>query len=180
VRTRIPAAGLVPLLLLLMAAAACSKPNDGDGVASAGGTAAPSLTPSLSKLDQMINYTRCMREHGVPMDDPVVQGDNVNPGRIDKGAAGDKLFPADDACKHLRPAPEAGPQLDFKNELARRFAQCMRAHGVENFPDPAADGSGTQVSAEVGADPQFQEARETCKAQSDAEFRSGAPSAGTR
>lgn len=162
---------LVPILLITTAA--CSKPDDGKGVASADGGSAPTATASLSPLDQMIAYTRCMREHGVPMADPEVDGDIVRPGHIDKGAAGDKLFPAEEVCKRYRPAQQAGTEMDLKIELALRLARCMRANGVENFPDPGPDG--TRISAEVGSDPDFITAREICEAQADAQWASRAP-----
>jgi hypothetical protein len=165
------------LPLVLVTAAACSNSDDGEGVASVRGSATPSTTPSVSRLDQMIRFTQCMREHGVPMTDPEVDGDNVRQGRIDKGAAGDKLFPADDACKQYRPPQETGPVVDLKNELARQEARCMREHGVENFPDPNTDGF-NRISEEVGNDPQYPEARDFCRAQAEAEFASRAPSPG--
>src|SRR4051794_30932522 len=117
------------LAFLLIAATACSTSDDGKNVASAGGTAVPSATPSLSQLDQLVRYTRCMREHGVPMTDPVVDGTNVRRGPVDKAAAGDKLFPAEDACKQFLPPPETGPEADQKNQLALLYARCMREHG---------------------------------------------------
>jgi hypothetical protein len=118
-----------------------------------------------------------MREHGVPMTDPEVDGDTVRQGRPDKGAAGDKLFPAEDACKQYRPAQETGPGMDLKKELTRTEAKCMREHGVENFPDPAADGT-IQVPSEVGADPQYMDARQICRAQSELEWASRRPTPG--
>ncbi|GAA4557760.1 hypothetical protein [Planotetraspora kaengkrachanensis] len=173
-RKRLLAGCLLPLLLVM--AAACSKSDDGKGVASVDGTATPSVTQSVSRLDQLIRYTHCMREHGVPMTDPEVDGDTVRQGHADKGAAGDKLFPAEDACKQYRPPQEVGPVMDLKKELALKESRCMREHGVENFPDPGPDG--TRVPSEVGADPDFMDARETCRAQTVAEFASRAPSPG--
>jgi hypothetical protein len=166
------------LSFLLIAATACSKPDDGKDVASVGGTAVPSATPSLSKLDQMVRYTRCMREHGVPMTDPVADGTNVRRGTVDKDAAGDKLFPAEDACKQFLPPQETGTGVDEKNELARLYSRCMREHGVEKFPDPGPDG--TRVPSEVGEDPQYPQARAACDAQINAAWASTHPSAGTK
>jgi hypothetical protein len=119
-----------------------------------------------------------MREHGVPMTDPTVDGTNVRRGTVDKEAAGDKLFPAEDACKHLLPPRETGPGADEKNELALLYSRCMREHGVEKFPDPGPDG--TRVSSEVGEDPQYWEARAACEAQTDAAWASKHPSPGAR
>jgi hypothetical protein len=168
--------GLLPLLVL--AAAACTRSDDGKGVASVGGSATPSVTPSVSRLDQLTRYSQCMREHGVPMADPEVDGDTVRQGRYDKGAvSADTEIKAEEACKQYRPPQERGPDVDLKSELARQEARCMREHGVENFPDPNPDGP-TRISEEVGGDPQFAEAREFCRAQTTAALASARPSAG--
>ncbi|MEU6430915.1 hypothetical protein ABZ860_33875 [Microbispora sp. NPDC046973] len=173
-RTRLLAVCLLPLLL--GTAAACGESNDGRGVASVDGSAAASVTPSLSRLDLLTRLSQCMREHGVPMADPEVEGDTVRQGRYEKGAVSeDTEIKAEEACKQYRPPQERGPGMDLKKELARRFARCMREHGVEKFPDPDPDGP-TRVSSEVGADPRYPQARQACDAQTDAAFRSMRPS----
>jgi hypothetical protein len=48
---------------------------------------------------------------------------------------------------------------------ALRFAQCMRSHGVSNFPDPSS-GGGLYITPSSGLNPQspaFQSARQSCK-----------------
>lgn len=50
-----------------------------------------------------------------------------------------------------------------KNAL--KFSQCMRAHGVSNFPDPNGQGQ-VQIGASSGIDPRsstFQSARQACQ-----------------
>jgi hypothetical protein len=45
-----------------------------------------------------------------------------------------------------------------------KFANCMRSHGVPNFPDPSA-GGGIQINSSSGIDPQspaFQDAQKAC------------------
>ena len=58
----------------------------------------------------------------------------------------------------------AGGTAADPREAARAFAQCMRANGVTDFPDPDADGKFPR-SAEQGAhdDPRFQAAEEKCR-----------------
>jgi hypothetical protein len=163
------------LPLLLVTAAACSKSDDGKDVASVDGSATPSATTSLSRLDQMLKYTQCIRAHGVPMADPRVDGDSVSRGRIEPGFDKNKFDAADEACKQYEPPQEHSPDMALKEELARQFARCMREHGVENFPDPNPNGR-TRVSQSVGDDPQYPQARETCDAQTDAAFASARPS----
>jgi hypothetical protein len=164
------------LALVLTTATACTGSDDGKGVASAGGTAAPSVTPSLSLLEQGIRWARCMRAHGVPQPDPVAaNGDGIRfQGYSKDGVDPDAVRQAQEACKSLSPVlPEADRAR--KQDLSRLLARCMRAQGVENFPDPQPDGH-FEISPQVEQDPQFPSAKETCDAQEDAAAASGRPS----
>jgi hypothetical protein len=59
-----------------------------------------------------------------------------------------------------------------------QFAQCMRAHGVTNFPDPTAEGSFNLPSGMTGS-PQFASADQSCKSLAPAGSLSGrAPTTG--
>jgi hypothetical protein len=45
-----------------------------------------------------------------------------------------------------------------------KYADCMRAHGVPNFPDPISAGGGVQLSSEVNTQsPAFQSAQSACQ-----------------
>ncbi|MDG6106721.1 hypothetical protein Daura_29145 [Dactylosporangium aurantiacum] len=156
---RVLAALLLPLLLL----AACTTADDGARVASAGGTATPGSTPTLSFQEQGLRHARCMREHGVPEADPVVDGNgNVRVGGgYDKGSIdGEVLERAVAACEQYRPVLDAG-ELAGKLDVAREESRCMRAHGVEDFPDPEPD-LDLEVPDSARQDPQYEEARAAC------------------
>jgi len=170
-RTRLCA----PLLLSLLLATACSAGSGDPDVASAAGTPSPHTTPTTSRFDQFVAYAQCMREHGVPMSDPQQDGDRVLRPRVDPGFDKGEADAAEEKCKSLQPPQETGPEMDQKIELARRFAVCMRAHGVENYPDPDADGR-TRVSDEVGNDPQNPDARDACDAETAKQLASLRPS----
>jgi hypothetical protein len=43
-----------------------------------------------------------------------------------------------------------------------QFAQCMRSHGLANFPDPTAQGT-FNLPASVTSSPQFQSADQACR-----------------
>ncbi|MFC4534243.1 hypothetical protein [Sphaerisporangium dianthi] len=173
-RTRFLVVCLLPLLLV--ATAACTAPADGKGVASAGGSAEPSATASLSLLDQGIRWARCMREHGVPQPDPVVtNGDGVRYEGLTKDAVdGSVLKKAQEACEKLRPVLPADVR-EMKQGLSRLFARCMREQGVEDFPDPEPDGRFV-IEPPVENDPRFPAAKETCDAREDAAAASARPS----
>jgi hypothetical protein len=114
---------------------------------------------------------QCIREHGVAnFPDPVVSagqltlpGDNEPPPGADAAVAACRsilerlpasaLGEGDDA-----PGPEDVTQL-------LKFAQCIREHGIPDWPDPKADGSfplnGTPLEHE-GKSPRLQRATEAC------------------
>jgi hypothetical protein len=141
------AAGLLAAGLL---AAACGGPA-GPGVANAGPTS--SASPSTSASGSALAYSRCMRAHGITkFPDPDSHGDlglNAGPGSgIDPNSPQFKA--ADRACKHLMPAPNAGQAAKDRPALLR-YARCMRAHGIPDFPDPE-PGGGFSIKASRGSD----------------------------
>jgi hypothetical protein len=159
---------LIPLLLIT---AACTSAPDTPDVATVDGTATPRATTTASRLEQLIRYSQCMREHGVPMTDPQADGGGVREGRVEPGFDKSKTDAAIASCQQFRPPRETGPQADLKTELSRLMARCMRENGVENFPDPNPDGA-TRIPDEVGADPQYPDAKRLCDARVDAAFAS--------
>lgn len=46
-------------------------------------------------------------------------------------------------------------------QQALKFAQCMRAHGVSNFPDPT--GQGIRINPSIASSPAFRTAQNACK-----------------
>ena len=154
------------LAALALLAAACGGRASGPGVArgqSTPSTTTGSLSPGGSQTSA-IAYAVCMRSHGVPnFPDPNSQGqfDANLPHNAPQFPAAQK------ACQKLLPgggqttagAPGLGPQ-----QLAQllKFAKCMRAHGVPEFPDPTSKG----LTPGNGIDPnspQFKAAQQACK-----------------
>jgi len=151
-------------ILALVVAAGCAKPDDGAPVASVSGTIAPSATPNQSVLEQGLRHAQCMRDHGVPEADPRVNSD----GGVSVGGGYDKhtldqdvLDKAIEACKPYQVVMPPDVQA-AKLASARDAAQCMRAHGVENYPDPDPNDLSRSVPDEVRDDPQYDEAKEIC------------------
>ena len=141
------AAGLIGVGLL---AAACGGPA-GPGVANAG--PASSASPSASASGSALAYSRCMRAHGITkFPDPDSHGDigiNAGPGSgIDPNSPQFKA--ADRACKPLLPAPNPSQAAKDRPKMLR-YARCMRAHGVTDFPDPQ-PGGGIQATGSPGSD----------------------------
>jgi hypothetical protein len=116
-----------------------------------------------------------MRSHGVPnFPDPTSNGTlNVNfqtggkggsPGSSGINRNSSQYISADQDCRHLLPG---GVPTPAQNQLALvkglKFAQCMRSHGIPNFPDPTAANA---VHLGAGVDPgspQFQNAQKICQ-----------------
>ena len=134
----------------------------GSGAASPGGSTSSAAA-----------YSACMRRNGVSnFPDPDANGRlalRFGPGTgLDPNSA--QFRHAQQACRSLAPrGGKTSPQAQRKAlEQALAFSQCMRAHGVKNFPDPQAAGGGVRLSigSNSGIDPnspQFQAAQRACK-----------------
>jgi hypothetical protein len=147
-------------------AAACGGPV-GPSVANAGPTS--SASPSASASGSALAFSRCMRAHGITgFPDPDSHGNlglNAGPGSgIDPSSP--QYHAADQACRHLMPAPNPSQAAHDRPALLR-YARCMRAHGVTDFPDPQ-PGGGIQASGSPGSDlnannPIYKAAANACK-----------------
>jgi hypothetical protein len=143
-------------------------------VLSVGLAACGSDPKSSGKSDQekfeeaALKHAQCLREHGVQASDP-------QPGKGFQvvGKPGDdmnKLKRAEDACKHFiddvpPPKVDAGQQAEM-TDRALKFSQCMRAHGVPDFPDPQIESGGRmtmKLPKSIGPDnPRVQAAQKAC------------------
>jgi hypothetical protein len=110
-----------------------------------------SPTPSASNPQQIpalaLEYSRCVRDHGIPsFPDPTISDGNISYGTDDSMKAAVVAHPdAIAACKSIQDRiSQAGgknQQLTAaeKQKLVE-FAGCVRKHGVPEWPDPDADG----------------------------------------
>jgi hypothetical protein len=115
-------------------------------------------------------YSKCMRSHGVlDFPEPNSQGNTViNGGPGSDLNPGSPVFQAASrACAAYQP-PGPTPAQEVKMlAQALKFSQCMRAHGLPNFPDPKVlnGGIGIRIGPGTGLDPsspQFQAAQQAC------------------
>jgi hypothetical protein len=184
-RTILVAAALAALGLSMLAGG-CSAPGLSPDVATVGqpsdaaaDTPGTTTAPAKDPKEAALDFARCMREHGVEMDDPDISGDGRVAIRIRPGDGGG---PADDAAvKACQPAMDAAMQQSTKKmdpaeearmrENALAFARCMREHGID-VPDPTFDGGVMKgrIAGGPGTDgpdpdsPAFQEAQKACEA----------------
>jgi hypothetical protein len=91
-------------------------------------------------------YAECLRRHGHPqIADPSIASD----GRIDFGAQDDavtqasRALPGTTCLRELVALKDAPPLPPTPAELHRAvlFSQCVRRHGIPDWPDPRADGT---------------------------------------
>ena len=168
---------------------ACGGGAKDDAVASLSGSGSTSTTVKGKKgsmqdmRDSLLDYTRCLRKHGVQVSDPSFgsNGPSGN-GGMSAGAAGggggavianpagsislpnpnDPAFKAaDKACQPIlrrgqQNLPQPSPEEQAKaRDHALAFAKCMREHGID-MPDPTFDSEGhiaISVPGPKGGDP---------------------------
>jgi hypothetical protein len=114
----------------------------GAGCGSAGSTVSDTQTTGsttiadngLSKQEKAVKFAECMRASGVPhFPDPDPKGE-FNFG-VDVSV--EVWTKAVDSCKALKPPGALSAKRTPKEQTASlRFAQCVREHGVKDFPDP--------------------------------------------
>jgi hypothetical protein len=111
------------------------------------GSSGPSSSSPAGKdptgaYSQALAYSNCMRAHGVSnFPDPTTNGGGVqfsigsNSGVNPQAPA---FQTAQQSCRHLMPGggtPSAQASAQAKAALLRT-SECMRAHGITDFPDP--------------------------------------------
>jgi hypothetical protein len=159
-------AGMIALGLF---AAACNKDNAADPTVArlSGSAASATSSASESAHGSLLAYSRCMRSHGIKdFPDPSGNGDlgiQAGPGS-DLNPKNPQVAAADRSCRPL--LPNHGQPPPGAKQAALKYAQCMRSHGISDFPDPQADGRLT-IGGRSGSDlnpdnPQFKRADQAC------------------
>ena len=168
----------VPVLLLpaLLVLAACGAGSP--GVAHLGGGSSPSASSgssgSGSSAHGLEAFSQCMRAHGVAgFPDPGSGGTlAINANSLGMDPNSPTFQNAQKACqKDLPNGGQVSPsQQAAMEQQALKFSQCMRAHGIANFPDPVfhhgSGGAGVSLQLPPGTDPQspqFQAAQSACQ-----------------
>jgi hypothetical protein len=154
-------------------------PYSASGASAAAGAGKSTSPESGSNRQQkMVAYSQCMRAHGVPEFPEPVEGHLLIRGAVHNGHRtainpGSAQFQAaQKACGKLLPnggVPSAAEQAKVQ-ESALKFSQCMRTHGVPNFPDPTFGGGGRvalKITGGTGGidpnSPQFKTAQKACQ-----------------
>lgn len=147
------------------------------GLLAAGcGTSSPARG-STPRTVAALEFTKCMRGHGVPsLPDPGsrVSGPFDSIGDVEIPTTIDTQSPAfqgaQAACQGLLSAilsSQGKPAVTASVKAAViAHAECMRTHGVADFPDPTFPASGGIAITDAGTDPQspaYQHAQSVCR-----------------
>lgn len=177
-------AGLAVAAASMLGVAACGGSSPGSHVASLGASNnSGSTTTTLPKGNpsQLLDeWASCMRSHGDPNQvDPTIDANKVIHVTFPSGAGGgpgpnvigkDANNPCDpylqgasSALRGGKPPPKPDPAK------LEKFSQCMRAHGIADFPDPSSNGLQIQAGGPNGGssdlnpnNPTFKTASQTC------------------
>lgn len=144
----------------LITAAALALPAACSGSPSSAGSGGSPLAGGSATSPSAVAYSACMRSHGVPnFADPGSNGQVPKADPQVLGISSSQLQAAQRTCQRLYPTNggtlsanslrrcyESGvcPQALVQQALnaGLKFAQCMRSHGVANWPDPSTDSQG--------------------------------------
>ena len=148
---------LVAAVLAAVAVAACSGGSPAS-VTSGGGN------PNKGALA----YASCMRAHGISdFPDPNAQGGFSAPNGMNVNSP--QYAAANNACKSLTGNATPPPYNPATVAALVKYAKCMRAHGISNFPDPNAQGhldisaNGKNGTSDLSPDnPQYATANRAC------------------
>jgi hypothetical protein len=144
-----------------------------------GSSEQPAAAKSANRQDQMLAYSRCMRQNGVPDFPDPVNGQLQIPLDAEGSLAlnSPQMKAAREACKGLMTGV-VDTERTVSSEDQRRameFSRCMRENGVPNMPDPGPDGR-LQINPDKdGVDitsPQFRAASRACRDLRPTEFPS--------
>jgi hypothetical protein len=147
------AAAIIVAAVLVLLAAACSGSPSSAGLGGSSNAGGSTNSPSA------VGYSHCMRSHGVlSYPDPNSSGTLPKVSAQRLGVSTSQLQAAQSACQQLLPNTGGSfdqqvrqcylagncPQALVQQMLTvgRKFARCMRSHGVSNWPDPTLDSQG--------------------------------------
>ena len=144
---------LVPCALASLVLAACG-----------GSGSKASASSSQGNEQQILKFTRCMREHGVNISTP--KGPGGGPINV-TGTNPQVMEAAQKACARYR--PQGGPEKLSPAERAARedavqsFARCMRSHGIEVQAQTQGGAVRIGIHANAKENPAFQAALKACE-----------------
>jgi hypothetical protein len=132
-----PLAAVVMVAMVAVISAGCGGTGSSGGTntaATPAGTGSGGANTKLTARDKAVKFAECIRAHGV--------SDFPDPDAKNQFEYGVSVSPAvwkqaTTACKDLQPPGTlSGKRTPKQQSASLRFAQCVRDHGVKDFPDP--------------------------------------------
>jgi hypothetical protein len=148
-RRLLPAVLVVPLVL-----AGCGQSNRSQNNGGA----------PVDKVQAARAYAQCVRANGVP-DFPDPDADGQFRGLAHEQQNDPKFQAAQDKCRNLAPGGEHERSDPATVEQLRKFSQCMRDHGLPDFPDPDPNGRLRGAGHEQQDTPTYRAAMQACRQQ---------------
>jgi hypothetical protein len=159
-----PVRALLVAMLVLGAGtgglSACSRDDAGNGAAGGAASGSPVAGAPAEETEQLRQFARCMRQHGVQVADPGSGGGFTMPTGLDSDPAAAQAM---ESCRPMLPNGGEPPVLSpAELEGPLRFARCMREHGV-NVPDPDSRGQLRIEQTDGLSDQAMQDATTACQ-----------------
>lgn len=142
-RTLRPLAALAMAAMVAVISAGCGGTSSSDGASTTGAASSTDTASSTgtsenanaTAREKAVKFAACMRENGYPdFPDPKASGAFPSFGI---SVSGPVWLKALRACKELQPPGSFSADMSPKQlSAAHKFAQCVREHGVPDFPDP--------------------------------------------
>jgi hypothetical protein len=162
----------VPLVILLvglaigLASCGGGSPKASSSTSDAGSSGPAASASSGSKTSAALLFAQCMRSHGVTKypDRPSTGGAIHFGGGTGINPNSPTFQTALKACQKYQPAGnKTSSQGNGGEKDLLKLAECMRSHGVSNFPDPSSSGSLVLPLSLNTQSPSFQAASNACK-----------------
>jgi hypothetical protein len=133
-RKRSPLTALALIAMVVLVSACGSSAPAGTSPGSSG-------NKTVANAQKAVKFAECMRNNGVSEFPDPRASDNFTIDGIVNGSSLDPNTPAFkqaiSACRGLEPAGFMGSKWSAQQmQAALKFAQCIRANGVTDFPDP--------------------------------------------
>lgn len=130
-------------------------------------TLATNSLPAQQLTTKLLQYARCMRSHGVSdYPDPIASGSAPQSNPIVRNfASNSPVFQkAEQACRKYAVGQPASSATETAKLVAKllEFVDCMRSHGVPDFPDPSSTGGLTIPNSIDQNSPPFKRADHAC------------------
>jgi len=136
-RTHRPLAAFGMAVIVAVIAAGCGGASSSNGArtATAAHLGTTNRTRILTAREKAVKFSECLRAYGVSdFPDPNASGEFPSYGVSVTAAVWTKAVAA---CKSLQPPGSLSAHLtQTQFAAALEFAQCVREHGVPDFPDP--------------------------------------------